>query len=426
MQKITSGQPLVSVVIPVYNRADIIKDTIGNVLEQTYKNIELIIVDDGSTDATFEILDKLKGERVRFFRQDHLGANAARNLGIEKAKGEYVALLDSADRWDKTKIEKQLNCMQDAPHIDIVFCAEQMKTPDGSFLVPSAEQKKLIAQGRLEEVLARGNCMDTPTIFFRYDSFKKAGPFDADLPRSQDYEWALRAVRKCEIFFLDECLVKSNVRKDSISSDTEKLLYAVPMIFHKHYDLFAQYGTGLDYLMTPVMELYRKRMGYSYFQKYFDILDRNIDVPWRSSVELVYKNTLKLIFSDNVAQQYRIRNMQDGYDIKSLLAKKITFHLFGAGGLAKKLMVYLRSRSMDTLVESVIVTSLENNRHLDDKIPMLAVSGCDEKIKTTPVVLALNNMNMLEVVETLKKSGFERIVTISRDEWNELDNCSDR
>lgn len=101
---------LVSVVIPVYNRADTIKRAVESVLEQTYKNVEIIIIDDGSTDGTIDQLKELEQmeSSIRVFKQDHKGANAARNLGIEKARGGFIAFQDSDDEWLPSKLEKQI------------------------------------------------------------------------------------------------------------------------------------------------------------------------------------------------------------------------------------------------------------------------------------------------------------------------------
>jgi len=103
-------QPLVSVIVPAFNRAGIIRDTIANIFEQTYKNIELIVVDDGSTDDTAEIL-KSYGSRLRWAVQKNAGPSAARNRGVTMAKGEIIAFQDSDDTWHPSKIARQVSLL---------------------------------------------------------------------------------------------------------------------------------------------------------------------------------------------------------------------------------------------------------------------------------------------------------------------------
>ncbi len=91
--------PLISVIIPTYNRANFLGEAIESVLSQTYKNLEVIIIDDGSTDDTRQLIEKYTDKRIIYLYQEHGGTSAARNKGIQEAKGEYIAFLDSDDIW---------------------------------------------------------------------------------------------------------------------------------------------------------------------------------------------------------------------------------------------------------------------------------------------------------------------------------------
>ena len=102
MKDILMKQPLVSVILPTYNRAWALKTAIDSVLFQNYPNIELIVIDDGSRDNTKELLKDYKNQ-IRVLTQENAGVSAARNRGIEKSRGEFIALLDSDDAWDKKK-----------------------------------------------------------------------------------------------------------------------------------------------------------------------------------------------------------------------------------------------------------------------------------------------------------------------------------
>lgn len=110
----------ISVIVPTYNRADLISETIESILNQTYKNFELIIVDDGSTDNTEEVIRKFKDSRIKYIKTDNWGGPARpRNIGIKKARGEYIAFCDDDDMWDKRKLEKQIPHFQSSKIVGV-------------------------------------------------------------------------------------------------------------------------------------------------------------------------------------------------------------------------------------------------------------------------------------------------------------------
>ena len=111
-----TGFPKVSIIMPTYNRANYIGETIESVRNQTYDNWELIIVDDGSEDNTGEIISRVKDERIRFYKAGRIAINGKiKNIGIEKANGELIAFIDSDDLWAETKLEKQVAALQEYP-----------------------------------------------------------------------------------------------------------------------------------------------------------------------------------------------------------------------------------------------------------------------------------------------------------------------
>jgi glycosyltransferase involved in cell wall biosynthesis len=112
--------PLVSVIIPTYNRAILLSEAVNSVLLQTYQNIEIIVIDDGSTDNTTEVMATF-GDRVRYTRRPNAGVNAARNLGLKQARGEFVALLDSDDLWAPFKIELQVRLLRAFTDVGFTF-----------------------------------------------------------------------------------------------------------------------------------------------------------------------------------------------------------------------------------------------------------------------------------------------------------------
>lgn len=123
---------MISVVIPLYNKADTIERTLESVFAQTYKDYEIIIVDDGSTDGSAEIVERIADSRIRLIRQKNAGVSAARNRGVREAKGEYIAFLDADDEWMVDYLQSQIKMTLDYPNCDIFATDYLMKSTQGT------------------------------------------------------------------------------------------------------------------------------------------------------------------------------------------------------------------------------------------------------------------------------------------------------
>ena len=149
--------PRVSVILPTYNRAQLIAQAIQSVLDQTYQDFELIIVDDGSKDETEEVVNSFDDERIRYARhEENKGANAARNTGIAMARGEYIAFQDSDDKWLPEKLERQMRIfLITSTDIGVVYtgCWRVEGTQKTYFPSPNIKQK----EGNLHNQLLKGN-----------------------------------------------------------------------------------------------------------------------------------------------------------------------------------------------------------------------------------------------------------------------------
>ena len=134
----------VSVIIPTYNREGILGRSIESVLNQTYTEFELIIVDDGSTDNTRQLVENIHDDRISYYYvKNNSGAAAARNYGIERAEGEYIAFQDSDDYWHSDKLEKQMKVMESNPDIGFVFHAIRYDGDDNSRTEASSDGKAI-------------------------------------------------------------------------------------------------------------------------------------------------------------------------------------------------------------------------------------------------------------------------------------------
>ena len=225
--------PLISVVIPTYNRAHIIKDSIDSVLAQDYDNIELIIVDDRSSDNTKEIIDSYHNNRIRYIYNDtdKHGAGNARNIGICEATGEYIAFNDSDDKWLPGKLTSQYSFLKKT-NSDIVFCLMKL----GSMIIPDRFSDKKCT---LEYIL-RGNIPGPPSIMGKAECFKNT-LFDEDMESYEDNDWVIRLFEKYKISFLKEVYVDIHASENSVSANYERNARMLEYIMDKHKRLYACY-----------------------------------------------------------------------------------------------------------------------------------------------------------------------------------------
>ena len=175
-----SGAMSISVIIPAYNRESYLAGAIESVLSQTYPAMEIIVVDDGSTDGTAKVA-RAYGERVHYIRQENSGAGAARNAGLARARGSLIAFLDSDDLWLERKLEAQATYLEANPGVDLVFC--HMKP----FLSPELDPKK--APRFDERTTAAAN---VGSMMVRREVFAKAGLFPTARNLPEFFPWYAR------------------------------------------------------------------------------------------------------------------------------------------------------------------------------------------------------------------------------------------
>ena len=192
--------PKISVIIPTYNRGNLIENTIKGVIDQTYTDWELLIVDDGSTDNTKEIVGEFikNDKRIKYFYEENSGCpSVPRNLGIEKASGEYVAFLDSDDEWFPTKLEKQLAVFEnsDNPKLGVVACYAYIKDNKTGKII--SEHNKYYKGNALKEILKNyGLICTTSCVMTKLSILKEVGPFDSIFKVYDDNDMWLRISEK--------------------------------------------------------------------------------------------------------------------------------------------------------------------------------------------------------------------------------------
>ncbi len=192
-------------VVPTYNRANLVGDAVRSVLAQTCGDLEVIVVDDGSADGTSSVIAAIDDPRVRFIRQPHLGIGAARNAGIRAAAGRYLAFLDSDDAWLPDLLATEVPLLDEHPSVALVHGRARAVGLDGR---PRAEVSGQALRIPAQPVasLLYGNSVATPTALVRRSSVEAAGLCDENLVARVDWDLWLRVARKGDVAYVDRVL----------------------------------------------------------------------------------------------------------------------------------------------------------------------------------------------------------------------------
>jgi len=205
----------VSVIIPTYNRLPMLKEAVDSVLAQDYEDLELIVVDDGSTDGTVEEISRYGG-RVKLLRHtENRGVSAARNKGILHSKGKYVAFLDSDDLWVKGKLKLQAAFLDENPHYPLCY-TDEIWIRRGKRVNPRLKHSKY--SGWIFEKCLPLCTISPSSAVMRRTLFSKVGLFDEALPVCEDYDFWLRVSVRFPIFFINrKLIVKRGGHPDQLS-----------------------------------------------------------------------------------------------------------------------------------------------------------------------------------------------------------------
>ncbi|MDD5217907.1 MAG: glycosyltransferase [Candidatus Omnitrophica bacterium] len=214
--------PTVSVIIPTYNRADSVCESIDSVLVQSCADFEVLVVDDGSTDHTGEVLAPyVRDGRIRLIRGEHRGAAAARNLGLAHACGEFIGFCDSDDLWVPNKLELQLSYFASHPHVDLVF-GDIASYRDGRLETQSYFAERKPYAGRVFHKLFERNFVTNVTVLVRKPALTEIGGYDEKLKTSEDNDLWLRFSQRFQIGFVNPVLVKVRRHGGNLTSNADE------------------------------------------------------------------------------------------------------------------------------------------------------------------------------------------------------------
>ena len=255
---------MVSVIIPAYNSANYLRNSLDSVVKQDYLDLEIIIVDDGSTDNTKELLEEYNDDRIKYFYKENGGLSSARNYGIERANGKYIAFLDADDIWEKDKVSRQVKYLEEHENIGVVSCNFQYIDEEGNDLNVFNVRDLYPKDGFNLYSLLRCCFLVPSSVIMRSKIINDLGAFDKDYDWAEDIGYFLKVLEKYELGVIDEVLLRYRTGHASLSrgfrsynvrervlddfwkkrklNANEELCKAVT---DSYANLYIQHGTGL-------------------------------------------------------------------------------------------------------------------------------------------------------------------------------------
>lgn len=213
--------PFFSVVITVFNKEKFIKDTLNSVLNQTFKNIEVIVINDGSTDRSVELINSFKDQRLKLISTPNQGASTARNTGIREAKSNYIALLDGDDIWDLNYLKHVSDAIDKHPDYKIFTTAVAQKFEQKTIpVVYNFNQDCLYGIHNYFEASKKYSLLTSSSVVFHKSVLEKTGYFDPLIISGQDTDMWIRFGLYFKIVFVNKLLVAYNYNATSLSNTT--------------------------------------------------------------------------------------------------------------------------------------------------------------------------------------------------------------
>lgn len=253
----TGNDPFISVIIPTYNCARFLMESVGSVLSQTYRPYEIIVIDDGSTDNTKEVLQPVM-QRIKYVQlEQNKGSPVVRNIGIQAAQGEYVAFLDADDVWLPEKLQTDRECFDKHPDVGMVY-SKHINIDEKGVVFHGAMKKRLPCGKIFVQLFSEQNFIITSSVVVRKAVFETTGLFDEQLFNCQDWDMWLRIAFYFKSAGIDKPLVKYRHNPHSLSKNRDNVLKYQKLVIDKTYAAFKDTMGGIS------EKLYHKRLASHY------------------------------------------------------------------------------------------------------------------------------------------------------------------
>lgn len=297
--------PLCSVIIPAFNAGNYMEEALNSIFMQTYRPLEVIVVDDGSTDKTAEVIknyqnrNMLKQDRLIYIYQKNSGPSSARNAGIKEAKGKYTLFLDCDDKWPEGKLERQIGLMERHPDTGLLFGDSCRFTEEGlqaaTMFQKNGYDRKFFGhdfyvQDAYAKLLCNGNFITTGSVVFKKECLKETGCFDEGFRHSEDVDLWLRIALVHPVAYSTDLYLLRRIHGDNASDNYETMYLGFIEVIKKHSRLFAEkikqnkinisrcfrkkyfelgYYFFLDNKFQKAREYFRQSLGYGFHFKTF-------------------------------------------------------------------------------------------------------------------------------------------------------------
>ncbi|OQY97646.1 MAG: hypothetical protein B6D35_14535 [Candidatus Brocadia sp. UTAMX2] len=244
---------LVSVIVPTYNSARFLPESVGSILAQTYHPYEIIVVDDGSTDNTKEVLQPFMQRIKCIHLEQNKGSPTARNIGIQAARGAYIAFIDGDDLWFPEKLQTDIGHFSQHPDISMVY-SKHLNIDEKGVVSDDAVKKRLPSGKIFIQLFSEQNFILTSSVVVRKEVFEATGLFDEQLFNCQDWDMWLRIAFSFQVAGINKPLVKYRHNPGSLSKNRENVLKYQKQVIDKTYTAFKDTTCGIS------EKLYQKRL----------------------------------------------------------------------------------------------------------------------------------------------------------------------
>lgn len=385
------AHPLVSVIVPVYNREKTLKRALDSVLEQSYAKLEVIIVDDCSSDKSVEIVEAYDDSRIHLIRlADNHGAAYARNIGIANAHGDCIAFQDSDDVWLADKLKLQIEYMLDRG-FEVAFSPYVQYCEVKTTLIPDPKRFPYVdMENSINHILSKTNVIGTPTLVLDRRVIDLVGGFDTGLRKLEDYELMIRISKEFKIGFVPQPLLNAYIQNNSISVREDEAL-ALKQILEKHQDY-------LDAITTV-----DKLNAYGYFSEGDHINSERV-----SEIDKITENECMDYLLDyyhfRTMRLLAIQNAQCEAFVNSL--ENDTFAIYGAGKIGRR--VFEKVKKLGKVPSYFVVSEKCSADEMINDIPVTSITNI--KDKDLRIIVAVGDNYKAEIMDKLKSLGFNSFI----------------
>jgi glycosyltransferase involved in cell wall biosynthesis len=267
--------PQISVVIPTFNCAEYLATAIDSVLAQTFRDLEVIVVDDGSTDETRSVVGAY-GDRILYIRTENRGAASARNQGLQACSGEYLAFLDADDWWEPTKLAEQMSALADDGDAGLVYCDMHVHYDDGTTLDSFLSNKSYACSGYVFDQLMQSQFIFPSTVLLKMSCVREVGTFDESMQSLEDCDFLLRFCYRWKVAMVPKPLVHRRQREGSLTSN-EAFRTRYLITFHeKALQLPSLSGSRIRHFEQRLSRVHFNRASYCFQERQIEECRSNL------------------------------------------------------------------------------------------------------------------------------------------------------